>query len=528
MFRFRLSAVIAVSVCFVLALGAVLYWESNQVAIYFERSQTAHQTFARYQRLSHEAFRHFKQQINRLSNNSPTSETKLKNSEQRLQEALQAVQDRVMQNASATGRAQSWDDKLADLDRLARFKVFLETNRYQFETILHLRKEGKSEQASQALAHFSENEIDGVFQPLIDTAIESERLKAQQASEDMERLINNSRTIAVSAAGLAAIFGLIAGFILLRSVRKPLEALMAGTDEIASGNLSYRIALHSRDEFGYLAKHFNQMASELEQQQDRVRLDRSLLEKRIAERTADLRKVNEELKRLDKARREFFADISHELRTPITVIRGEAEVALRGPNLCISDYQDALQRIVDLSAQLSTYVSDLMFMIRTDNTQPQFDWEQIELRELVGSAAEDLKVIASEYSQSLALQLPEQPIKVRGDKQRLRQVLFILGDNACRYSPKQGHISLSVASNSAQALISIADQGIGIAEEDLPQIFDRHFRGKNAKRSREDGSGLGLPMAKSIIKAHGGDISVRSAEGRGSTFTINLPLNGAT
>jgi len=116
---------------------------------------------------------------------------------------------------------------------------------------------------------------------------------------------------------------------------------------------------------------------------------------------------------------------------------------------------------------------------------------------------------------------------VRGDKQRLRQLLFILGDNACRYSNAGGHIAVALWVEGKEANFSLTDQGIGIPAQDLERIFDRNFRSQNAQLSRDDGTGLGLPMAKSILKAHGGSITVTSTENSGSTFTITLPLISA-
>jgi signal transduction histidine kinase len=113
---------------------------------------------------------------------------------------------------------------------------------------------------------------------------------------------------------------------------------------------------------------------------------------------------------------------------------------------------------------------------------------------------------------------------VHGDNQRLRQVLFILGDNACRYSKPEGRIAVALWVDGAMAYFSLADTGIGIPAQDFERIFDRNFRSQNARRSRDDGSGLGLPMAKSILKALGGAIKVTSTENLGSTFTVTLPL----
>ena len=520
MFRFRLAAVIVVSFSFVLFLGITLYWSSNQVARYFQRSQTAYETFDHYERLSQEAYRHFKQRMDGLITNSPTTQAGIESSKHRLYDAMQALR----MTAVAENPTEGLQNKPAELERVARFTAFLDASEYRFDEVERLRQQGKREMAVQALSKFSKEEIDEKFQPLIDTAINAEREKAGKAKQELEDLVARSRWFAILASLTAALFSLTSGVLLLRGVRKPIEALMKGTDEIASGNLDYRIALDTRDEFGYLATHFNLMAQELTHQQDKLRESRLVLEKRVAERTFDLHRLNEELKRMDNARREFLADISHELRTPITVIRGEAEVTLRGKDRNADEYKDALHRIVELSMQLGKYVNDLLFLARTETANLQFEWDNLDLAELVASAVEDFKVMAEENSISVSLDASNQSVWVRGDKQRLRQVLFILGDNACRYSKPGGHITVALWLDGNEVNFSLTDQGIGIPDQDLERIFDRHFRSPNALLSRDDGSGLGLPMAKSIMKAHGGRITVSSTENSGSTFTVTLPL----
>ncbi|WP_445367988.1 ATP-binding protein [Methylomonas sp. BW4-1] len=524
MFRFRLAIVIVVSFCFVLSLGIALYWGADEVARYFQHSQTAYETFDDYEQLSQEAYRHFKQRMDRLITANPNAETGVESSKRRLYEAMQTLRDTAVKAPDTDSASEEWTNKPAELEKVAHLTAFLEASEYRFEEVERLRLQGKLTTAVQALAKFTEEEIDGKFQPLIDAAINAEREKAQKAKRELEMLVEKSRWTAILASLTAALFSLVAGIMLLRAFKKPIEALMKGTDEIASGNLDYRIALDSRDEFAYLASHFNQMAKELEVQQDKLREGRAVLEERVTERTFELNLLNEELKRMDNARREFLADISHELRTPITVIRGEAEVTLRGQDRDAEEYKDALQRIVELSMQLGKYVNDLLFLARADTANLQFEWNKVDLADLVASSVEDFQVMAQEYSISVSLDAPSGPLLVRGDKQRLRQVLFILGENACRYSKPLGHIAVALWRDGKQACFSLTDQGIGIPSEDLDRIFERHFRSSNAQHSRDDGSGLGLPMAKSILQAHGGQIAVRSVENAGSTFTVTLPL----
>ena len=525
MFRLRLALVIAISFSFVLLLGGILYWGSEQVAGHFQRSQKAFQSFDRYERLSQEAYRYFKQQMDRLITSGDKAESDLAKSKQRLYEAMQALRnDAIMDSIPVENIQNQQQDKAAELERVANLTAFLDASKYRFNEVERLRQQGKRNEALQALTKFSDEEIDVKFQTLIDIAIRAERNKAAQAKLELENLVAKSRWLAIVAGIMAAIFSLTAGILLLRRLQKPIEALMQGTHEIASGNLNYQIVLNSRDEFAYLASHFNKMAVELALQQEKLRQNQAELEHRVAERTQELEKLNQALKRMDAERREFLTDISHELRTPITVIRGEAEVTLRGEERDVEEYKDTLQRIVDLSMQLGKYVNDLLFLARSDSANLQFEWCEIDLTDLLSSSVEDFKVMAEESNIELVYSLPKDQIFVYGDKQRLRQVLFILGDNACRYSRAGGKIKITSWQSDKTFCISLTDQGIGIPAQDIERIFERNFRSKNASSLHNDGSGLGLSLAKSILHAHGGQLTVTSLEHVGSTFTISLPL----
>ncbi len=494
-----------------------MYWSSEQVAYQFYKSQSANKTFDHYERLSQDAYRYFKQQMDRLITGSSDSYPDLANSKHLLLEAMQALRDDVVENPAQDANVRS------ELERVANLTAFLEASDYRFKEIEQLRSEGKLALARQNLSKYSNEEIDSKFQPMVDSAISAERKKAAAAKQELQKLLNHLRWFAIFAVLAAAIFSLIAGKRLLDRVSKPVEALMQGTDEIALGNLSYRIEYRGKDEFAYLAGHFNRMAQVLESQQEKLRLAQAELEVRVARRTFELQHANQELTRMDTERRELLADISHELRTPITVIRGEAEVTLRGNHRDIADYKDALQRISELSMQLAKYVNDLLFLARTEIANLQFEWDTFDLNELLASSTEDMKVMAQDIGLNLSNQILSQPIWVQGDKQRLRQLLFILGDNACRYSKPESEICIRSWLEDKHVKISVSDHGIGIPQQDLKRVFDRHFRSENARNFHGDGSGLGLPLAKSIIKAHGGQITVDSVENQGSTFTISLP-----
>lgn len=524
MFHYRLAILIIVTFSFVVFLAIALFLGANQVAGYFQRSHSAYQAFDEYQHLSQAAYQHFKLHMDSLIKNLPVADAEQLKSKNTLSAAMDKLRDTIVKPENTMPDGENGIHKRAEMERLAYLTAFLEASEYRFEEIDRLRLQGNRELAMRALSRFSEDEIGGKFEPLIAKAINAERDKAKKSELELAALVTKSRWIAILTALTATVFSFVLGILMLRGVRKPIAALLRGTDEIATGNLDYRIELANSDEFGYLARHFNQMAEELGHQQQKLRDGRALLENKVLERTSELHELNEALKRMDVARREFLADISHELRTPITVIRGEAEVSLRGKLRDAEDYRETLQRIVELSRQLGKYVNDLMFLARAETANLQFEWERLDFGQLVANSLEDYQVMAEENGLSVTLTADEQPIWVRGDKHRLRQILFILGDNACRYSHPGGKIHLSIWQSADMAYFKLTDQGIGIPQHDLENIFDRQFRSKNAQISRQDGSGLGLPMAKAIIEAHNGQISVTSSENLGSCFTLTLPL----
>ncbi len=522
MLRLRLALVIAVSFGFVLVLGLAVYWGSRQVEHYVDSGQSAYEALDRYEALSQDAYRHFKQRMDLLLVDNEATQADVESSGRRLREAMKRLNSRAATNAG--GRETGTAEQREESERIGRLIAILESGMNRFDEVERLRQAGKREAALLLLSKVLEENIDREFEPLIDAAIHAEHERAVVARERLRALLEMFRGFSVAAASTAALFGITAAILLFRSIKGPIEALMRGTDEIAEGNFAYRIPVTTRGEFGYLANHFNQMARRLQVQQDHLNEARAVLEQKVAERTLELGRANRELRSLDHARRQFFADISHELRTPITVIRGEAEITLRGRDRSAEEYKDALVRIQELSMQLGLVVNDLLFLARSETASLQFEWENIELTDLVAHAVADTRSLIHEKAITVRLEKPECPVWVRGDQQRLRQVVLILLDNARRYSQSGTSVDVTVRTEGGDALLSITDRGIGVPVQELEVIFDRYYRSRRARRSSEDGSGLGLPVAKAIVNAHGGRIAASvNKEGPGTTFTVSLP-----
>lgn len=354
-------------------------------------------------------------------------------------------------------------------------------------------------------------------------AVARERAGADQALRWMRNLLLG----AAAAIALAALL-LAAGFV--RALRRPLDQLNEGALALQQGKLDHRIPEDGLDEFSAVARSMNAMAVELADHRAREEVARQHLEALVAARTAELQAALEALQQVDARRRQLFADISHELRTPTTAIMGEAEITLRGGDRPADEYRTALRRIVATSRQLGGVIDDLLTMARSDIDALALNRQPLELNTALEQAMEQARALAHERSVTVRGPAGIPSMVVLGDPQRLRQLLLLLLENAVEYSHPSGVVEVSVSLGSeagegpATCEVRVADQGIGIAADELPLVFERSFRGAQARKHRANGSGLGLGIARALAAAHGGDIALDSRPGHGTTVLLRLPL----
>lgn len=218
----------------------------------------------------------------------------------------------------------------------------------------------------------------------------------------------------------------------------------------------------------------------------------------------------------------FTADASHELRTPIAFMRTTAEVALRRERP-ETEYRAALAQILSELERTSVLVEDLLLLARADSGS-QMQFERIDLTETVREACEQGRVLAEGKGVLYDWRLPAVSLGMKGDRQAIRRVLLILIDNAVKYTAAGGQVRIDVVQRDGTAAIDVQDSGIGISDKDLPHIFDRFYRADRARSKETGGAGLGLAIARWIVAAHHGDIQVESQFGRGSRFSVVLPL----
>jgi signal transduction histidine kinase len=287
------------------------------------------------------------------------------------------------------------------------------------------------------------------------------------------------------------ILSAFAGYFVSRRALNPVDRLIVSARSISIGNLSRRLPVSATgDELARLADTCNDM------------LER--LEKAVGQITR------------------FTADASHELRSPLAFIRTVAECALSTPGLD-AETAEAFRDIVSETDTASMLLTDMLTLARADSGHVDSTFETVDLAALVQDVTLKNQSLAIARAQKLAVRVDAPNLFVMGDAARLRRLLWILTDNAMKYTPAGGMIEVSLSSLDGRAAVAVTDDGIGIPQAALPHIFDRFFR-VDAARSQQEGTGLGLAIAKWIAEIHLASIEVQSEEKKGSTFRVVFPL----
>lgn len=253
---------------------------------------------------------------------------------------------------------------------------------------------------------------------------------------------------------------------------------------------------------------------------ERVRAEERLVDALEAERQAV-----EQLREVDRVKDAFVSSVSHELRTPITSILGYTELLEEGALGSLSDDQlDAVVRVSKNSNRLLTLISELLTLSKMQAAEGHAEEEVVDLAQVVAAGLAVLSPTVARGGVELIVDLPARPVRVTGDREMLERVVINLIDNAVKFTPDGGHVSVALTSSSGEAVLEVADTGIGVPAHEQQRLFDPFFRSSLAQRNAIPGSGLGLSIAHKIVEDHGGTIEVRSEAGKGSTFRVRLPI----
>lgn len=230
------------------------------------------------------------------------------------------------------------------------------------------------------------------------------------------------------------------------------------------------------------------------------------------------------IKRLEKMRSDFVANVSHELKTPVTSVKGFAETLLGGEVNDEATAKSFLEIIYNESERLDRLIRELLHLSRIENKVTPLNLSKVELVSLIQSITKTLSKTISEKSLEVTLPLSTEEIFIEGDSDRINQILLNLIANSINYTGEGGKIDISIELTEYNVYISISDTGIGIPQESVPRVFERFYRVDKARSRNSGGTGLGLAIVKHLVDSHQGDIKVNSIEGEGSTFTVIFPL----
>ena len=281
------------------------------------------------------------------------------------------------------------------------------------------------------------------------------------------------------------------GYVLMRRALAPVGEITRTAERITSRNLSDRLPeARTGDELEALSTALNRMIARIEH---------------------SFRHINR-----------FSADASHELRTPLTVLRGELEAIAQRPDLAL-DVRETIGSALEETERLSKIVESLLAISRLDGGEALMTRERFDLAELVTGTADQMRLLAEDKQIALKCNAPGR-VEVEGDPHRLKQIVVNLVDNAIKYTCEGGNVEISAVAVNDNAVLEVTDTGVGIPPESIPHVFERFYRVDKARSRQMGGAGLGLSIVKSICAAHQGRVSVESKEGKGSRFTVELPL----
>jgi len=326
------------------------------------------------------------------------------------------------------------------------------------------------------------------------SALDGNTLEIGLTLQGNEIMMERYRETFGIALMIMIILGSFVGWLLARKAMSGVRRVAHTASQIGKGDLARRVPPGNEgQEINALAHAFNEMLG------------------RIESLVRELKQVTD--------------NVAHELRTPITRIRGIAETTLNGPG-DLSEYREMAAMVIEGSDRLIEMINTMLEITRTGSGVAELASESLDIRKIAEEAADLFKPLAEDKEINVQLNIPPRTVIVQGDRSRLQRVVANLLDNAIRYTPSGGTVAISVEADMATVQVKIADTGMGVDKKDLGYIFDRFYRGDKSRST--PGSGLGLSLALAIIRAHGGDITVKSTHGAGTAFTIILPRISAS
>lgn len=400
------------------------------------------------------------------------------------------------------------------------------------DIILELQEEGEDiEEIAEAREELEEAEV--TFLEAVDEALDEEEEELLEKQADVAQFTANNTNIAVAVVVLIILVVSIISFYIIQSILRPLKTMTDTMEQVRKGDLSVRNNIKSTDEFGNLATTFDEMTMEIERNQLKLQEMNTSLEKRVAERTDELKTARDEAlvaKRIadenSRLKSEFLSMMSHELRTPMNAIQGFTDIILA--RMAGVDYNDRAERylhkIQSNSSRLLGLINDFLDLSRIESGRLELAHMPIVINELAQSWTDLLSVLAENKGLDLGVEVgPHLPKTIYGDEESMTKIVVNLLGNAIKFTD-EGSVKLNMRKQEDNLIIEVTDTGIGIPPHAREFIFDEFRQVDMTSKRKHGGTGLGLSIVQKLAVAMGGTVSVQSEVGVGSTFTVSIPL----
>lgn len=491
-------------------------WSAREAAFHLERTHFAHEQYEGYLALSNDTYKLFKQ----LGDQMLIGDRDKGAGEAELVATIRRDIARLRHLVGLEIRLVG-DEELEELGRLAEIERLIESLLSEYMVLSATSNLSAFRTDWSRLSRLLDEQIDRDFNALIQEAIDGEAAEVEETREETAARIAHFKVLAAAFGLIALIAGIASVSMLVRDIRRPIGRLLAGTRAFAAGEMDHRIAANGSNELDDVGRAFNSMADQIWARETALAQAKARLEHAVEERTAELKRVLDQLRIHEENRRRLLADVSHELRTPLTIIQGEADIALRGREKTTEAYREALEKSREAAKHTARLVDDLLFVARREAGEARLRLEAVDLARLLPEVIDDHRALAGGRGGKITFSGAAESALVRADADRIRQVVVILMDNALRYS--DGRVEVALHGAPGGFAVSVSDGGPGMSEEELGRAFERFYRGSNATDRYSEGSGLGLPVAKAIVEAHGGQIALQSSPGEGTRVTFTLP-----
>ncbi len=494
----------------------IVFFALDRAEHHLNRANLAHVVYERYLELSAQSWEMFKRLEDEiLFETSAGREAETDALEGEIHAIIDEIRASIAAEVELVG-----EEEIEELALLARVERSLVEAKRAFRRLDQWRARGDGRYETELTA-ILEGGAYRDFRTSVAEALAGEAEEVRETEAETRRQIAIFRAVALAAF----VLGLTAAAVALRSLKRdlmgPVARLQAGAAALGAGDLDHRIPETGPREFAELAAAFNAMAQQVAAREHDLATARDTLETRVEAGTAELRHALARLADADHLRRRLLSDVSHELRTPLTIIRGEAEFALRGREKTPEEYRDALGRARDSAIHCARIVEDLLYIARAEEGAVRLVIGPVDLVRLLAENAAVARSLTGEEDGAVRFETALKTATIRADGQRLQQVVLILIENALRHGG--GDATMRLERRGAEFVVTVSDQGPGMAPEDVAAAFDRFHRGPAAEARHARGTGLGLSVARAIVEAHGGRIAIESAPGSGTIVTFTLP-----